>query len=430
MNMSKRSGPLAEYRVLELSSTVAGPFCGRLFADFGAEVIKVEPAEGDAVRSMGHQANGKSLYAASILRNKSLISLDLRTTEGQALVRRLAARCDVVVENFRPGALEKWGLGYKELARANRKLVMIRISGYGQSGPYKGRAGYGIICESVGGLRHLIGDPDRPPARVSVALTDYITGLYGFAGGVLALLNCRATGVGQCVDAALYEGAFSFMEQHIAAYEHLGIVPKRTGAGSGGGANNLYPTKDAEVIHIAANGGGVFKRLCAVLRRLDLLQDTRFNSAALRNKNRKALDEIVASWTRLYTLRELEEKLHAAQVPATRIFTLQDIFQDPHYRARETIVKVPDEGLGEVALSAVVPRLSATPGSIRHSGRRVGEDTAAVLSALAGLTHQDLERLKALKVIYTGEDASDAESETQVSRKDYRQLQVRHRAGH
>jgi len=167
-----------------------------------------------------------------------------------------------------------------------------------------------------------------------------------------------------------------------------------------------------------------------VLRRLDLLQDTRFNSAALRNKNRKALDEIVASWTRLYTLRELEEKLHAAQVPATRIFTLQDIFQDPHYRARETIVKVPDEGLGEVALSAVVPRLSATPGSIRHSGRRVGEDTAAVLSALAGLTHQDLERLKALKVIYTGEDASDAESETQVSRKDYRQLQVRHRAGH
>jgi crotonobetainyl-CoA:carnitine CoA-transferase CaiB-like acyl-CoA transferase len=380
-----------------------------LFADFGAEVIKVEPAEGDALRSMGRRAKGKSLYAASLLRNKSLISLDLRTTEGQALVRTLVASCDVVVENFRPGTLEKWGLGYEDLVKVNSKLVMVRISGYGQSGPYKGRAGYGVICESVGGLRHLIGDPDRPPARVSVALTDYVAGLYGFAGGVLALLNCRATGIGQCVDAALYEAAFSLMEQHIAAYEHLGIVPKRTGAASGGGVNNLYPTKDDEVIHIAANGGGVFKRLCAVLQRLDLLEDARFNSAALRNKNREALDCVIASWTRLHTLRELEEKLHSAAVPASRIYTLADIFQDPHYRARETIVKVCDEDLGAVALSAVVPRLSATPGSIRHSGRRVGEDTAAVLTSLANLTADDVEGLQTRKVIYCAQHTRDVE---------------------
>ncbi len=400
MHSSDRSGPLSQYRVLELGSTVAGPFCGRLFADFGAEVIKVEPAEGDAIRSIGEQFGNKSLYAASIFRNKSLISIDLRSTEGQGLIKRLVAECDVVVENFRPGALEKWGLGYEELSRVNPKIVMVRISGYGQSGPYSKRPGYGIICEAVGGLRHLIGDPDRPPARVAVSLTDYITGLYAFAGGVMALLHRQATGIGQCVDAALYEAAFSLMEQHIAAFEKLGVVAKRTGPGTGSAPNNLYPTQDQQLIHIAANSNATFKRLLQTMGQAGLVQDDRFKSALSRGQNREALDRIVSQWTTRHTIVELEQMLNGANVPASRIFTLPDIFKDPHFKAREAIVPAEDDDLGSVAVAAIVPKLSATPGKIRHSGRRIGSDTRAVLTRLAGLTPAEIGRLEASHVIY------------------------------
>ena len=391
---------MSQYRVLELGSTVAGPFCGRLFADFGAEVIKVEPAEGDAIRSIGGQFENKSLYAASIFRNKSLISIDLRSTEGQGLIKKLVTECDVVVENFRPGALEKWGLGYEELARVNPKIVMVRISGYGQSGPYSKRPGYGIICEAVGGLRHLIGDPDRPPARVAVSLTDYITGLYAFAGGVMALLHRQATGIGQCVDAALYESAFSLMEQHIAAFEKLGVVAKRTGPGTGSAPNNLYPTKDQQLIHIAANSSATFKRLLQTMDQANLIQDDRFKNALSRGQNREELDRIVSHWTTRHTIVELEQMLNGADVPATRIFTLPDIFNDPHFKAREAIVQAEDDDLGSVAVAAIVPKLSATPGKIRHSGRRIGSDTRAVLTRLAGLTPGEIERLVASHVIY------------------------------
>lgn len=400
MHSSNWSGPLSQYRVLELGSTVAGPFCGRLFADFGAEVIKVEPAEGDAIRSVGGQFENKSLYAASIFRNKSLISIDLRSTEGQGLIKKLVAECDVVVENFRPGALEKWGLGYAELSRVNPKIVMVRISGYGQSGPYSKRPGYGIICEAVGGLRHLIGDPDRPPARVAVSLTDYITGLYAFAGGVMALLHRQVTGIGQCVDAALYESAFSLMEQHIAAYEKLGVVAKRTGPGTGSAPNNLYPTQDQQFIHIAANSGATFKRLLQTMDQADLVRDERFRNALSRAQNREELDRIVSHWTARHTIVELEQMLNGANVPATRIFTLPDIFKDPHFKAREAIVQAEDDDLGSVAVAAIVPKLSATPGKIRHSGRRIGSDTRAVLTRLAGLSPGEIERLAASHVIY------------------------------
>ena len=398
--MPIRRGPLAQYRVLEMGSTVAGPFCGRLFADFGAEVIKVEPAEGDAIRSIGSVVEGTSLYAASIFRNKSLIAVDLHAREGQDIVRKLVAQCDVVIENFRPGGLEKWGLGYAELARINPRIVMIRISGYGQTGPYSKRPGYGIICEAVGGLRHLIGDPDRPPARVAISLTDYITGLYGFAGGLMALMNCQKTGVGQCVDAALYESAFSFMEQHIAAYEKLGIVAKRAGAGTGSAPNNLYVSKDRHPIHIAANSSSTFKRLMQAMKRPELISDDRFSSAPARARNRTALDEIVSQWTAQHTLARIEKILQKVHVPATRIFTLEDIFRDPHYLARQMIVHARDENLGSVALSGVVPRLSATPGKIRHSGKRIGSDTRSILKSLAGLTASDVERLENASVIY------------------------------
>ena len=408
MSASARSGPLTQYRVLELGSTVAGPFCGRLFADFGAEVIKIEPLVGDDIRSIGSQAKGKSLYAASIFRNKSLISVDLRTSEGQDIVKRLVKQCDIVVENFRPGGLEKWGLGYEDLARVNPALIMIRISGYGQSGPYSKRPGYGIICEAVGGLRHLTGDPDRPPARVAVSLTDYVTGLYGFAGGLMALLHRQSSGRGQCVDAALYESAFSLMEQHIAAFKELGVVANRTGPGTGSAPNNLYITRDGGHIHIAANSNPIFKRLMETMGKPDLIKDDRFSTAIARTKNRDALDGIISLWTAQHNMRALEETLQNAQVPATRIFTLADIFEDPHYRARETIAYVEDDDLGPVALAAIVPRLSASPGKLRHPGRRIGSDTRRILSELGGLTAGEISNLEKAKIISCGQSGSSS----------------------
>jgi crotonobetainyl-CoA:carnitine CoA-transferase CaiB-like acyl-CoA transferase len=394
------AGPLAGYRVLEMGSTVAGPFCGRLLADFGAEVIKVEPAEGDAVRTMGKRFHGKSLYAASIFRNKSLVSLDLRKPEGQALARAIAAKCDVVVENFRPGGLEKWGLGYADLSRDNPGLVMVRISGFGQTGPYSDRAGYGVIGEAVSGLRHITGDPDRPPSRVAVSITDYITGLYGAFGVVMALLSRTKTGRGQYIDSALYECAFSFMEPHIPAFEKLGLVANRAGSRLPDSTpNNLYVSRDGQFIHITAMGDAVFKRLVGCMGAPQLATDARFANAVDRSKNHEDIDDLIGRWTSKHELAALESLLHEAGVPATRIFTMADIFGDPHYAARGAIARPPDDDLGEVAMAAPVPRLSSTPGAIRHAGRRVGQDTRRVLAELLGLPAQEIDRLEREAVI-------------------------------
>ena len=293
--------------MLEVGSTVAGPFCGRLLADFGAEVIKVEPAEGDPVRTMGQQLEGHSLYAASIFRNKSLISVDLRKPEGQTLVRSLAEKCDVLVENFRPGGMERWGLGYEALSARNPGLVMVRISGFGQDGPYSQRAGYGVIGEAVSGLRHLTGDPDRPPARVAVSMTDYITGLYAAFGATLALLARGKTGRGQCIDAALYECAFSFMEPWIPAFEKLGHIANRTGSRLPESTpNNLYATGDGSFIHITAMGNAVFERLVQAMGQPQLASDPRFAEATQRSANHEAIDDLIAQWTTTKPLAELE----------------------------------------------------------------------------------------------------------------------------
>ena len=400
-------GPLSGYRVLEMGSTVAGPFCGRLLADFGAEVIKVETAEGDPVRTMGKRFHGVSLYAASIFRNKSLISVDLRRAEGQKLVADVAAKCDVVVENFRPGGLEKWGLGYAQLAARNPGLVMVRISGFGQDGPYSQRAGYGVISEAVSGLRHLTGDEDRPPTRVAVSMTDYITGLYGAFGAVLALLARGKSGRGQCIDAALYECAFSFMEPWIPAYEKLGHVANRSGSRLAESTpNNLYATADRQFIHITAMGDAVFRRLAQAMGQPGLAEDARFSNATTRSEHHQDLDDIVARWTAGHPLARLEQVLVAAAVPATRVFTIADIFGDPHYRARGAIVQAPDDDLGTISMANVVPRLSATPGSVRHAGRRVGQDTRRVLAELLGLQGGELDVLAAAGVI-AGEPKHD-----------------------
>jgi crotonobetainyl-CoA:carnitine CoA-transferase CaiB-like acyl-CoA transferase len=394
------AGPLAGIRVLEMGSTVAGPFCGRLLADFGADVIKVEPAEGDAVRTMGKSFHGKSLYAASIFRNKSLITLDLRTPEGQRLAADLAAKSDVLVENFRPGGLERWGLGYDQLSKRNPGLVMVRISGFGQDGPYSQRAGYGVIGEAVSGLRHLTGDPDRPPARVAVSMTDYITGLYGAFGAVLALFARQRTGRGQVIDAALYECAFSFMEPWIPAYEKTGHVAGRCGSRLPESTpNNLYPTGDAQFIHITAMGEAVFRRLTEAMGEPELAADPRFATARARSEHHEAIDDRIARWTSTKPLTELERLLEAAAVPATRIYTIADIFGDPHYRARGSIVAAPDEDFGTVAMANVVPRLSTTPGAVRHAGHATGQDTRQVLAEVLGLADDELDALARRGVI-------------------------------
>ena len=399
-----RQGPLSGYRVLEIGSTVAGPFCGRMLADFGAEVIKVEPADGDPVRTMGKQFEGRSLYAASIFRNKKLVSIDLHNEEGRALIRDLAAKVDILVENFKPGTLEKWGLGWEDLSKLNPGLVMVRISGFGQDGPYSRRPGYGVVCEAVSGLRHLTGDPDRAPSRVGVSMTDYIAGLHGAYGAVMALMARDRTGRGQCIDATLFESAFNFMEVWIPAYDKLGFVPERTGSRLiGSTPNNLYPTADGTYIHITAMADNLFRRLVEAMGRPELAQDPRFADAIERNEQHEALDAIVSEWTSKLPLEQIEAILHQAQVPATRIFTVADIFNDPHYRARNAIVRAPDPHMGDVAMAGVVPRLSDTPGGVRHPGRDVGQDSREVLRNLLGLDAARIEALAKSGVIATGD---------------------------
>jgi crotonobetainyl-CoA:carnitine CoA-transferase CaiB-like acyl-CoA transferase len=377
-------------------------------ADFGAEVIKVEPAEGDAVRTMGKRFQDKSLYAASILRNKSLISIDLRSPEGQALIKKLVAKCDIVVENFRPGGLEKWGLGYDQLAQINPGLIMVRISGFGQTGPYRTRPGYGVIGEAISGLRHLTGDTDRPPTRVAVSLTDYITGLYAAFGATLALLSREKSGKGQYVDAALYECAFSFMEPHIPAFEKLGLIANRAGSRLPDSTpNNLYPTGDGSFIHITAMGDGVFHRLANAMGRPELADDERYATAVSRSEHDQDLDGFIAEWTSAHGIAALEEMLGAANVPATRIFTIADIFADPHFRAREMLVDVPDDQFGSVTMAAVVPKLSDTPGGLRRSGGVVGRDTRSVLRDLVEMSDAEIDQLGMAGAIHFVEPGSD-----------------------
>ncbi|MBV6274323.1 CoA transferase [Alcaligenaceae bacterium CGII-47] len=394
-------GPLKGCRVVELGSTVAGPFCARLLADFGADVIKVEQKEGDAVRSMGKIKNGRSLYGASILRNKRIVSIDLRLPEGRALAKRLCEKADIVIENFRPGTLERWGLGYDDLSTANPGLILVRISGYGQDGPYSQRPGYGVVCEAFSGIREVTGDPDRPPARVAVSMTDYITGLYGAFGAMMAMFDRNRTGRGQVVDAALYEAAFSFMEPHIPAFQQLGHIAQRAGSRLPNHTpNSLYTSAEGRHIHITAGSQPVFKRLAQVMGKPELLDDPRYATPVARSRNEDEMDALVDEWTRSLPIGTLERVLLEADVPASRIFNMQDIFEDPHYRARNMLVEPADRELGPVAMANVVPRLSRTPGAVRWSGHDVGQDTFKILTDELGLSAEQIKKLADAHIIY------------------------------
>lgn len=381
--------PLAGVRVIEICNTIAGPACGRLLADFGADVIKIEPPDGDPVRQMGSHVGDVSLYAASILRNKRSIVLDLKTEQGRAVAFALAAKADIVLENNRPGVLERLGLGYEEVSAQNPGVIYVRISGYGQSGPYSERPGYGAICEAVAGVRHMTGDPDRPPARVALATTDYLTSVYAAFGAMGALRSRDQTGKGQVVDVALYETAFTQLEPLVPAYQKLGKVPTRQGPNLPSMApNSLYPTRDDNYLLIAANSNATFERLLQVMGQPELLEDPRFSSIRARGEkpNMQALDAIISDWTRKFDVKVLDQMLREAAVPVSRIYTIADIFEDPHYHDRNMITSVPHPQLGEVAQIGIVPRLSATPGKVRFTGPDLGADTASVLRDELGMS--------------------------------------------
>tara|TARA_B100000676_G_scaffold312161_1_gene385056 strand:- start:2072 stop:3292 length:1221 start_codon:yes stop_codon:yes gene_type:complete len=397
-------GPLDGIRVLELGSTVAGPFCARLLADFGAEVVKIEVPEGDPVRTFGKRHNGKSLYASSIFRNKRMASIDLRDKRGRELIKTLVPRFDILIENFKPGTMERWGLGYEDLNEINPGLIMVRISGFGQTGPYSHKPGYGVVCEAVSGMRHITGDPDRPAARIAVSLTDEITGTYAAYGVALAVLHKRATGKGQCIDAALYECAFSYMEPYVPAFDKTGFVPIRQGGRLPNSTpNNHYPTKDGRYIHIAAGNMPTWRRLATVMGRTDLLEDTRLPDQVSLNENEDEIDKIVGTWTQNYSIEDLEQLLDEAGVPAARIYTMEDVFKDPHYADRKMIVEVPDDDLGSVKLANIVPRLSETPGQIRKAGGQPGVDTRSVLREFTKLSLDEIIALEADGVVFSGD---------------------------
>jgi len=400
-NDTRAAGPLTGLSVIEIGSTIAGPACARLLADFGADVIKIEPPEGDPVRQMGRHVGPVSLYAASILRGKKSVALDLKSPEGREIAQALAARADILVENNRPGVLERLGLGWDRLSALNPRLVMVRISGYGQTGPYAPRPGYGAICEAVGGVRHMTGDPDRPPARVALATTDYLTAVYAAFGAVMAILERHRTGRGQVVDAALYETAFSQMEPIVPAFEKLGIVPAREGPNLPSMApNSLYPSRDGGWVLIAANSNPTYERLVRLMGQPGLLADPRFATIRSRGEpqHMRALDAIVADWTRQFDAEPLEAMLREAEVPTSRVYTIADIYADPHYAARDMLVRVPHPVLGHTTQVGVVPRLSASPGTIRSTGPEIGADTDEVLRSL-GYAPERIDTLRAAGAI-------------------------------
>jgi formyl-CoA transferase len=402
-------GPLAGLRVLELGQLIAGPFATRMLADFGADVIKVEPPArggsegGDPLRKWRKlhpdDPSGTSLWWSVQGRGKRSVTVDLKQPAGQDIVRRLAARADVVVENFRPGALEGWGLGYETLSRDNPGLVLVRLSGYGQTGPYRDRPGFGAIAESMGGMRYVTGFPDRPPVRLNLSIGDSIAALHGVIGALMALEQRRATGKGQVVDVALYEAVFNLMESTLPEYDRYGIVRERTGTNlTGIVPSNTYPTADGGHIVIGGNGDSIFKRLMRAIGRDDLGGDPALSSNTGRARRAAELDDAIAAWTSRHTLDEALGVMAEADVPSGRIYSAADIARDPQYLARDMIQRVPLADGTPLAHPGVVPKLSDTPGGIRWTGPALGEHTEAVLAEL-GYAPAEIERLRADRVI-------------------------------
>jgi formyl-CoA transferase len=389
MNQSQvpPSGALAGLRVLELGTLIAGPFCGQLLGDMGAEVIKIEaPGHGDPMRTWGPQKRGEpSVWWPVIGRNKKAITLDLRQSEGQRLFKELVRKADVVIENFRPGTLEKWNCGWEVLSELNPGLIMARVSGYGQTGPYSQRAGYGGIGEAMGGLRYIVGEPDRAPSRVGISIGDSLAGVHACMGVLAALHYRERTGIGQVVDAAIYESVLNMMESLVTEYDQLGHVRERSGAILPKIApSNVYPTRDG-IVMIGANQDTVFARLCTAMQSPDLASDERYRDHVARGTNQQELDVVIARWTATLNTRELLDLLEKHGVPSGLIYRTADMLVDPHFSAREAIVSTSHPRFGTLRMQNVAPRLSASPGSIRTPAPEMGQHNDEIFRGLLGI---------------------------------------------
>lgn len=401
--MSENGMPLAGVRVVEMGSLLAGPFCGQLLGDYGAEVIKVEPpGKGDPMRQWGrHRKNDKTLWWPIIARNKKSVTLNLREEDGQEIARKLIATADIVVENFRPGTMEKWGLGYEDLSRENPGLVMVRVSGYGQTGPYSQRAGFGSIGEAMGGIRHVTGFPEMPPPRVGISLGDSLAATFGALGAVAALYNREANdGRGQVVDVGIYEAVLALMESTIPEYALAGNVRERTGTILPFVApSNTYPTGDGDYVVIGANADTVFGRFAEALGHPEWAEDERYATHHARGENQRELDDRISAWTGERSVDEVLEVMAEAGVPAGKVFTAKDMMEDPHYAARENVVTINDSEIGPFPMQNVVPRLTGTPGKVRWTGPALGQHNDEVYGEVLKMSEEEQAELRERGII-------------------------------
>jgi formyl-CoA transferase len=394
--------PLDDLRVVEFGQLLAGPFCGQLLGDFGAEVIKVEdPSRGDPMREWGREKPyGKSLWWPVVARNKKSITCNLREPEGQDLVRRLIDTADVVVENFRPGTLERWGMAPETLWKTNPGLIVTRVTGYGQTGPYAPRAGFGSIGEAMGGIRYVMGEPDGPPVRAGISLGDSLAATFACLGTLVALHSRTRSGRGQIVDSAIYEAVLAMMESLLPEWAVAGYQRERTGATLPNVApSNVYPTGDGDLVLIAANQDSVFGRLADAMDEPGLATDERYATHSARGAAMVPLDNHIAEWTSTKSADALLETLHEHGVPAGRIFRAKDMFEDPHFAARQAIVTVPHPDFGELPMHNATPRLSETPGSVRTAGPALGEHNDEIWGGVLGLSAGERARLTDAKII-------------------------------
>ncbi len=391
---------LAGLKVLELGQLIAGPFAAKTLADFGADVLKVEPpGSGDPLRRWRMLKDGTSVWWQVQSRNKRSLALDLRTPDGQSIVRRLAAEADVLIENFRPGAMEAWGLAPDDLVAANPRLIVLRVSGYGQTGPYRDRPGFGVVAEAMGGLRHLTGEPGRVPVRVGVSIGDTLAALHGVIGILLALEHRHASGRGQVVDVALYEAVFNCTESLLPEYSAFGAVREPAGSALPGIApTNAYRCADGGYALVAGNGDSIFRRLMALIGRDDLGADPSLADNAGRAARAAELDEAIGAWTATRTVEEVLRRLEGASVPAGRIYTAADIAADAHYRARGMLDEITMDDGSTLTVPGIVPKLSATPGRHRRNAPALGQDSEQVLREL-GLSDAQVAGLRARGII-------------------------------
>jgi len=402
MQEKASGGPLAGLRLVEMGTLLAGPFCGQLMGDFGAEVIKVEPpGKGDPMREWGREkAHGMSLWWPVVARNKKSVTLDLRQEEGQQIARELISKADFLLENFRPGTLERWNLSPAELHKLNPGLIIIRVSGFGQTGPYAKRAGFGAVGEAMGGLRYVCGDPSTPPSRMGISIGDSLAATFACIGALSALHYREKTGQGQVVDSAIYEAVLNMMESLVTEYDKAGYVRERTGAILPNVApSNVYPTLDGKMILIAANQDTVFGRLTEAMGQPELADNPRYASHTARGAHQQELDELIAEWTRTVPADRLEALMDEFGIPSGKIYRTPEMLEDAHFRAREAIISTAHPKFGELRMQNVAPKLSATPGGVRSPAPELGQHNDEVYGQVLGFGSNQLDALRQRNVI-------------------------------